>query len=983
MALPDVTPGTELHGFTVRRVVPLPELNATAVELSHRKTGARYLHLASADDNNLFAVGFRTPPRDSTGVAHILEHTTLCGSKRYPVRDPFFSMLKRTLSTFMNALTADDWTLYPFASQNRADFYNLISVYLDAVFFPLLRERDFRQEGHRLEFEDPADPDSPLTIKGVVYNEMKGAMSDPYSLLETRLTEALYPTTTYGKNSGGEPARIPELTWEALRAFHAACYHPSNAYLFSYGNFPLADHLKVVEEQALGRFEAAPVETEVPEEVRFGEPKEVAVGYPVDKGEELAHRSMVQVGWLTCYVGDHLERLGLMLLSELLLGNPAAPLHKALLDSKLGTNLAPGTGYNPENRDTYFAAGLQGTDPESAPLIRDLIFRVLEECARDGFAAERIEAALHQLEFAHREVKGDHYPYALGLLTRLMGPWIHGADPIRPLLLSESLAELRSRLEGGRFFRDLIRRELLENPHRITLILRPDPELRERQEEELAGQLRDLRSRLGPEEREQLLAKARDLAAAQESPEDLSCLPSLELGDIPREERTVSAREEGEALWFDQPTNGIGYFLAQVELGGCPEDVLSYLPLFCTAFGQVGAAGRPYTEIAERIAASTGGVAAGTTILDDPERLGAFGAIVEIEGKALVRNQTRLFAILRDLFRSSEFTDLERIHTIFNQLKTNLENSLPNLGHRYAARLAASSLTAAGRLRERWSGVEYLRFVRGLAGKPAPQLREAAERLQALAAILGSRAGLRPAVTGEGGAFPKIREPLGRFLDELPREAPPRGRFEPQARPGTPFRRGVAASVPVSYVARVYPCVQYSHPDAAALTVLAKLLRAGYLHREIREKGGAYGGMAVYGAESGLLSLLSYRDPQLARTLKVFDEAAGWAAAGRFGAGEVKEAILGVFSDLDRPLSPGSKGARELGYRQQGLSKELRQAFRERVLATEAPELSRVAEKYLVAGRPGSAVGVIAGEEALRSANAELGEGEELEIEKL
>jgi Zn-dependent M16 (insulinase) family peptidase len=290
--------GCRMHGFLVTAVTSLPELNATLVQLRHEATGARMVHLACADDNNLFGVGFRTTPTDSTGVAHILEHTVLCGSRRFPVRDPFFSMLKRSLNTFMNALTASDWTFYPFSSQNSKDFYNLMEVYLDAAFFPLLREGDFRQEGHRVEFAEADNPASPLVFKGVVYNEMKGAMADPASLLNRRLTRALYPTTTYGFNSGGEPDDILDLTWEDLKAFHRTYYHPSNAYFFTYGDLPLERHLAVIEKQALGHFGPQEVDSAVPEEIRYDRPQRVTEAFPVDAGEPLERRSIVQLAWL-------------------------------------------------------------------------------------------------------------------------------------------------------------------------------------------------------------------------------------------------------------------------------------------------------------------------------------------------------------------------------------------------------------------------------------------------------------------------------------------------------------------------------------------------------------------------------------------------------------------------------------------------------------------------------------------------------------
>lgn len=987
MTAESITEGSRLFGFTVRQVEPLTELNATFYRLEHDRTGARYIHLATADDNNLFAVGFRTPPRDSTGVAHILEHTALCGSRRYPVRDPFFSMIKRSLNSFMNAMTAADWTLYPFSSLNEKDFYNLLGVYLDAAFFPLLRERDFRQEGWRLEFADPADPASPLEYKGIVYNEMKGAMADPHSRLSQRMAEALFPTTTYGVNSGGEPAHIPDLTWEALRAFHATCYHPSNAYLFSSGHLPLLRHLEAVERLALGEFDRREIDTAVGDEKRFSSPQRCTAPCPIEPGEDPAGKAMVQLSWLNGPVTDSFERLSMTLLSALLLGNPASPLYKALLDSKLGTNLAPGTGYGDDGRETTFSAGLQGTETDHTDRIEALVLSTLAAIAEDGFSRERIDAAIHRLEFAHREVRGDHYPYALGLLSRLMEPWIHGGDPVKALSLTGDLERLRRELDAGPFFSQLIRTRLLENPHRVTLTLVPDPLLAENEEKALAARLAETESSLTAEARQDVVAQARALQASQEAVDDLSCLPTLGLSDIPGEERPV-AWEEGKHggvpfRWFDQPTNGIGYFTAHVDLSDLADELQPYLPLFCTLLTQVGAAGLPYTAMAERIEATTGGVGAGAALLERPDAAGSYRTLVHFSARALNRNISALFDVVRDVLLSPEFTDLERLHTVIGQVRANLENSIPNVGHRYAARAATAGLSPSGRIREQWGGVEHIRFVRTLAALAPDDLGPAAQRFRTLAALLADRTRLRCAWIGEKGSFPAVQEPVGRLL----------GALEPGGRGGdpwisavafrpTPVKRGFAASVPVCYVARVFPTVAYTHPDAPGLLVLAKLLRSGYLHREIREKGGAYGGMASCDPESGNLALLSYRDPHLARTLQVFDDAAAWAAKGEFTADEIKESVLGVFGDLDRPLSPSGKGEREFGSLEQGLTREMRQHQREGVLAAGRKGLAVLAERYLVEGRTGSSVAVVASDEALRKANQELGD-EALTVERL
>ena len=979
-----IEPGRTMRGFTITEVTPLPELNLTLIRLRHERTGARYVHLVSEDTNNLFAVGFRTPPDDSTGVAHILEHTVLCGSQRYPVRDPFFSMLKRSLNTFMNAMTASDWTCYPVASMNRKDFYNLMGIYLDAVFFPLLQERDFRQEGHRLEFAEPENPESPLVYKGVVYNEMKGAMASPSSLLGRRLGRALYPTTTYRHNSGGEPVAIPELSWEQLKQFHARYYHPSNAWFYTYGNLPLEQHLETIDTLALREFDVCPVDSEVPPEIRLEAPRSLVETYPLDPGEPVAGKTMVQTAWLACDVTDSFERLALNLLSALLLGNPAAPLHRALLDSKLGSNLAPGSGYQDENRTTYFAAGLQGTEPERSDEIEQLILDTLKKTARDGFAPERIEAAIHRLEFSHREVSGDHYPYPLGLLMRLIGPWLHGDDPVTPLRLEENLARLRAEIAAGPFFENLIHRHLLDNPHRVTLILRPDTAQGAREEQATAERLERIRCSFDAAQKQRIVEQAKALKTAQEARDNLSCLPTLQRTDIPATEPEIpstSSNEAGiEVKWFSQPTNGIGYFTAHLPVDCLPAELLPYVPIFCALLTQVGAAGYSYLEMAERMEAGTGGIQADTEILEDPQSLDQFQAVVEIKGKALVRNRDKLFGILADLCTAPDFTDLMRLHTVVNQVRANLDNSIPGSGHSYAARAAAARLTPAGRLRERWGGLELIRFVRELAGCSADELGPLADKLQEIARQLFARERLACAVTGEERHFAPVRDALTPYLTGLPTAAAGAAVREPFA--AAPARLGWASSVPVAYVTRVFRTVPFTHPDTPPLLILAKLLRAGFLHREIREKGGAYGGLASCNPEAGTFSLLSYRDPQLAPTLRVYDAAAQWAASGAFTDEEIDEAVLAVFSDLDRPLSPGGRGHREFANTRQGLTRQMRQALRAGVLAATREDLQRVAQSYLVEGQAQSTVSVVAGEEALLKANAELGE-EGLVIERI
>lgn len=967
-------------GFHVDSNHDLKEINARLWRLTHGVTGARLSYLETSDPNNLFAVGFRTPPADSTGVAHILEHTVLCGSQNFPVRDPFFAMLKRSLNTFMNAMTSSDWTLYPFSSMNRKDYDNLLSIYLDATFFPLLREEDFCQEGHRLEFTVADDPDSALAYKGVVYNEMKGAMADPSSLVSRRLHRHLFPTTTYRHNSGGEPGDIPALTHAALKAFHAEYYHPSNAWFFLYGSFSLEEQLAMIEERVLKHFGKRKVNSQVGSEQRLTAPLRINETFPLPAGEAHERKTIVQIGWLTCDIEDRFECFSLGVLASLLLGNPAAPLYRALIESGLGSGLAPGIGYHDDYRSTYFAAGLQGTHVDSTEAIEKLIIQTLEEVVAQGFTPERIEGVLHRLEFSQREVSGDHYPYPLALLMRLFGSWLHCDDPLSPLQLEDCFRALRDRLTREDYFEDLIRRQLLDNPHRVTLTLRPDPEQQSREDQALAEKLSAVRSSFTTEDCDALVRQAAELQRGQEQEENLACLPNLTLTDIPAEETAVPYlrcdHRDRPIYRFDQPTNGIGYFAAHFTTDGLPDELRPWVPLSCALLNQIGAAGYDYQQMATRIESGTGGVGAGTDVLVAPASLTHFDGLVAVRGKALTRNQPTMYEILRDMLTAPDFTNLERLATIIGQMKTGLENSIPGSGHSYAARSAAAGLFAAGRLREEWAGISFFQRLKALAALPTADLAEPARMLAETATRLFCRANLTAAVTCEEANFPAVETPLQRFIAALPPGAPHPATLTPFR--ASSLRIGWVAPVPVSYVAQVFPAVPYAHPDAAPLQVLAKLMRAGYLHREIREKGGAYGGMAGYNAEGGTFSLLSYRDPHVQRTLDVYDAAARWAARGDFDDAAVKEAIIAVFADLDRPLSPGGRGAREFANQCQGLTCELREQMRAAILEVDRDHLVAVAEHYLVAGREHSAVAVVASEELLQAANTTL--AEKLEI---
>ncbi len=967
--------GDRIGGYRVERVESIAELDVTLVALVHPASGARHLHVANADAENAFSVAFKTVPADSTGVAHILEHTVLCGSRRYPVRDPFFSMLKRSLSTFMNAFTASDWTMYPFSTQNRKDFYNLMDVYLDAAFFPVIDPLSFKQEGHRLEFEKGADGTERLVYKGVVFNEMKGAMSSPDQVMGRGLLNALYPDTTYRNNSGGDPAAIPGLTHADLVAFHQHHYHPSNAFFYTYGNLPLADHLAFIEERVLSHFTAIDPGTEVPNQPRWSAPREAVYAYPLAPGEDPARKYQACVAWLAADIRDSFEVLVLEILEQILLGNDSAPLRRALMDSGLGTALSDGSGFDGDNRDTLFACGLKEVAADAAPAVERIVFETLAALVRDGVPEDLVESAVHQIEFHRKEVTNTPYPYGLKLLLHLAGGWLHGADPALMLRFDEDLARLRAEMAKGGFFEARIGRYFLDNPHRVRFVLAPDTEMAARDAARETAELEARRAALTQTETEAIRADAEALARRQEMDEDVSCLPTLALSEIaPRVPVSAPADRYGSApaLCYPQPTAGIVYLSAVAGIGRIAPAQRALIPFYCYAASRIGTKRRDYAAMARRIDTYTGGlglaVQARTRFDGERDCL----PFVSLAGKSLVRNHETMFEILAELLAEADFADPAHIQRLLLEYKAHHDAMVVHNGHRLAMSLAARRFSPTAALNETWGGVHQLKALKALSRSLDNGGREGlVSDLAALGSALFGSGNLQMALVAEEGAMDRAREALGAFSRALP-EAVPAFEAELPEVPAGPVYEGWSTATAVSFVAQCFPTVRLGHADAPALAVIAKMLRSLYLHREIREKGGAYGGFAVYSIEDGLFSLASYRDPQIARTLKVFQGTADFLLSGKYTDEDVHEAVLQVCSEIDKPDPPGPAARKAFFRRVIGLDDEARLGFKQGLLALGRARVRQAVEAHFGAAMRESAVAVISSEDLLAAANAEL-----------
>ncbi|XP_055521306.1 presequence protease, mitochondrial [Leucoraja erinacea] len=981
--------GEKIHGFTINQVTAVPDLFLTAVKLSDDNTGAQYLHVARDDPNNLFSVQFRTTPLNSTGVPHILEHVVLCGSEKYQIRDPFFKMLTRSLSTFMNAFTASDYTMYPFSTQNSKDFQNLLSVYLDAVFFPCLRELDFWQEGWRLEHDTPSDQSSPLVFKGVVFNEMKGVFANNENLYAQHVQNKLLPDHTYSVISGGDPLQIPKLAWEELKRFHATHYHPSNARFFTYGDLPLEQHLKQIQEEALCKFQRINPGTSVPTQPRWSEPREYHVPCGSDSmAPDPAKQTTYSVSYLLGDITDTYETFILSLLSSLLVSGPNSPFYKALIDARIGTDFAPVVGYDGSTREACFSIGLQGIAEQDVKSVKQIIEKVIDEVIEKGFEEVRIEALLHKIEI---QLKHQTTNFGLALASYVATNWNHDGDPVEVLQIGEKVTRFRQSLkENPQFLQDKVRYYFKENPHQLALSMSPDEGYLENQGNAEKRTLQEKVNSLSTEDKKEIYEKGLELIAAQSTPQDVSCLPALKISDIPQTFPLTSVEMDyvgGEVpiQYCGQPTNGIVYFRAFTSLNTLPDELKPYVPLFCSVITRMGCGNLNYREQAQQIELKTGGLSASPKILQDNENLDMYEQGVLFTSLCLDRNLPDMMQLWADTFNSPHFDDEEHFKVLVMMAAQELSNGIPDTGHQYAAVRAGKTLTPAGNLQEIFNGLSQVHHMKRIA--EMPELLTVLRKLPRIKMHLMSSENMRCAVNATPQEIPEVSKEVEKFLRNIPGlgkkkkerklirsniiekplnpeevggDVPGGSRvsrklvFEPSFK-ACQMKTHFQLPFPVNYVSECIRTVSYTNPDFARLSVLARLITSKFLHREIREKGGAYGGGANL-SNSGLFSFYSYRDPNSLGTMSVFRRSIAWARAGKFTQEDIDEAKLSVFSAVDTPIAPSDKGLDRFLY---SISDDMKLKRREQLFEVDHDGLIEVTNKYLIAGQSTSGAAIL------------------------
>jgi len=970
--------GEVVSGFKLAREEYIPDVSSTARLWVHEKTGTELLSLTAADENKTFGAVLRTTPSDSSGVPHILEHSVLCGSRKYPCKEPFVELIKSSLNTFLNAMTYPDKTCYPVASCNLQDFYNLVDVYMDAVFHPRLTPDTLRQEGHHFEVDDV---DGPVTIKGVVYNEMKGAYSDPERCLGEHSMRSLFPDTTYGVESGGHPRNIPDLTWEQFEGFHKTYYHPSNARLWFYGDD--AEEMRLAKaDEFLSEFERsdeAAALSKVPLQEPWSEPRDFEFGYDAGADGDISKKYMATLNWMLPPIDQvtPTELLAYGVLGHVLLSNSGSPLYKALIDSQIGEDLV-GSGLETDLRQMLFSVGLKGMAEDGADKMKALVIEFFENVVSSGLPKEVVESSLNTIEFGLRENNTGRFPKGLSLMLRAMSTWLHDADPLVGLKFEEPLRDLKERLASGEtIFEDLIKTQILENTHCSFVRLVPDKEFAAKEESAEKARIDSAMKGLSVSEKKELVEmtqRLKEKQAAPDSPEALASVPCLTKADLPLKSKTVpfDAIVVGSStlVHHPQPTNGVVYLDMAFDFRNLPARILPLVSLFSSCLSELGTNKEDFVSLQQRVGRDTGGIRASDSIGQNYDVLGRgrTTADIWIRSKAMAAQVPQLLGIIRDMVTEVKWDNKERFMQLVTEEKAAVESSIAPSGHQYAMARLASKFRSSGWANEQCGGLSYLFFLRELTKRVESDWDSVLADLKTIQKLVLSSAGLKMNVTTGSDDYRTVGPLVKQFIADLP--AGSLFGFERWVEENPAYsvtNEGIIVPTQVNYVGKAANLLDLGYKPNGASLLAVKHLGTSYLWDTIRVQGGAYGAFSRLDNINGNFTFLSYRDPSVNKTIDAFDKTSEFLRNIELTEEELTKATIGMIGEMDSYSLPDSKGFNSFQRFLINYTDEDRQRVRDEVLSAGVAEFRKLGEALAEVKDKGSVV-VVGSEESLKKA---------------
>mmetsp|Transcript_3635 Transcript_3635/g.10465 ORF Transcript_3635/g.10465 Transcript_3635/m.10465 type:complete len:1063 (+) Transcript_3635:286-3474(+) len=965
-----------LAGFELLEQKFVSEYNSDVRRYKHTKTGAEVMSLVNDDENKTFGVVLRTPVDDSTGIPHILEHSVLCGSRKYPIKEPFVELMKGSLNTFLNAFTYPDRTCYPVASCNLQDFYNLVDVYMDAVFHPkcVSDKKTFEQEGWHYELEDPKND---LIFKGVVFNEMKGVYSQPDSVMHRVTQEAMFPDNTYNVDSGGDPIAIPNLTFEKFRDFHRRYYHPSNSRFWFYGDDDPEERLRILDKY-LSEFDALPVDSVVHPQPLLKEPKKVTKYYAAGEGGEDGNvpKAFASVNWLLAEDALDMEtHLAFSFLNYLMLGTTASPLYKALMDSGLGEAIIGG-GLEDELRQPMFSIGLKGVDPSNTDKVAELIKSTITELVEKGFTDSAVEAALNTIEFSLRENNTGRFPRGLSLMLRAMSSWLYDRNPFQPLQWTEDLERFKARLASGEdVFGPLLKKYLLENTHCVTVELLPDAELGAKIESQEKDRLAAHKAGLTEEQLKAVMENTKSLKERQETPDEpeaLKCIPTLALSDIPKEVTTIPTDQSSlmgaTLLRHELFTNDVLYIEVGLDLRAVPPNLLPLLPMFCGCLTEMGTEKESFIELTERIGRKTGGFSVYPFVSSVKDRAEPV-ALLMLRGKAMADKSADLMEIMRDCLLTARLDDKERFMQMVLESRSEMEAGLLGSGHQYVDSRLAAQRTVSGWVSEQLHGYSNLEFVRKLAARIDSDWDGVVADLEAIRSAVLSRSKAYVNMTADGPTLDAASSGVESFLQSLPDTELVAADWS-STLPCT--NEAICVPTQVNYVGKGGNLFEDAgYKLSGSDYVINKLLGTTWIWDRVRVSGGAYGGFTNFDSHSGMFTYLSYRDPNLLKTVDVYDGTPGFLRELELDQDALTKAIIGTIGEIDSYKLPDDKGYTAFMRHLLEVTDEDRQQRREEILGTSTKDFRNFANALEALKGDTASVAAVTSLEAAEAANKE------------